>query len=361
MTQSPLVSIIIPVYNSEKYLKEALNSVLNQTYRNLEIVCVDDHSTDRSREIIKKLQAQDPRIKLIEFENNKGPSVARNAALDVCTGDFISFFDSDDILLPNFVADLLEVIEGEKSSVVVSLLEFYTLAAPSNREKVELWERTGKISHFIPPLIGSKDALSLSNQDVIRHLFHIPAGTCFKFFRAHERALRLDLSLKDLRFDAKLKSGEDFVWTVDLILNSSRVTFLNKSNYLYRMRPDSLSHQKTNIQLDNLYMFRRVKQILDKYGLYPKLQTEFEQMIYISFTSNLKLIPESKTAEYWQRSKEFFNSIGLELKDSSFIKRKLLFVQYHFVNKEKAVAVRTKLDLLKCQHKVYKFVTRGKR
>ena len=89
------ISVIIPVYNVEKYLKRCLDSVINQTYKNLEIILIDDGSTDKSGNICDEYAAKDKRIIVIHKENG-GLSDARNKGLDICTGDYISFIDSDD-------------------------------------------------------------------------------------------------------------------------------------------------------------------------------------------------------------------------------------------------------------------------
>lgn len=95
-----LVSIIMPNYNCEKYIKESIESVRNQSYTNWELMIVDDHSTDRSVEIISKLQAIDCRIKLFINKENKGAAYSRNLALREAKGKWIAFLDSDDIWLP---------------------------------------------------------------------------------------------------------------------------------------------------------------------------------------------------------------------------------------------------------------------
>ena len=89
------ISVIIPVYNVEKYLKRCLDSVINQTYKNLEIILVDDGSTDNSGKICDEYAKNDKRIIVIHKENG-GVSVARNIGLDICTGDYVNFIDSDD-------------------------------------------------------------------------------------------------------------------------------------------------------------------------------------------------------------------------------------------------------------------------
>ena len=91
------ISVIIPVYNVENYLEESLDSIINQTFTDLEIICVNDGSTDNSPSILNNYANKDSRINIINQEN-KGLSAARNSGLDVATGDYIYFFDSDDIL-----------------------------------------------------------------------------------------------------------------------------------------------------------------------------------------------------------------------------------------------------------------------
>ena len=93
--KQPLISVIIPVYGVEKYIAQCLESVINQKYKNLEIIVVNDGTKDRSAEIAKEYAAKDSRIKVFDFENG-GLSVARNRGLEIATGDYISYIDSDD-------------------------------------------------------------------------------------------------------------------------------------------------------------------------------------------------------------------------------------------------------------------------
>lgn len=98
MKEQPLVSVIIPAYNAEKYIKEAIESVLNQTYKNIELIVVDDGSTDNTAEIVKKY-LNDPRVKYI-YQENKGLAGARNTGIKKAKGDYIAFLDADDFYLP---------------------------------------------------------------------------------------------------------------------------------------------------------------------------------------------------------------------------------------------------------------------
>lgn len=111
------ISIIIPNYNNAKYLERCLLSVIRQTYKNIEIVCVDDKSTDNSLIILQKYQRLDKRIKVIALTKNKGVSNARNFALKTITGDFVCFLDSDDYLERTSCEYLLKSITAKKSDL----------------------------------------------------------------------------------------------------------------------------------------------------------------------------------------------------------------------------------------------------
>ena len=100
------VTIIIPIYNSEKYLKRCLNSILNQTLKDIEVICINDNSTDSSAEILNSIKKLDNRLKVINFDKNCGASIARNVGIAAAKGNFIGFVDSDDYVDLNFFEEL---------------------------------------------------------------------------------------------------------------------------------------------------------------------------------------------------------------------------------------------------------------
>ena len=114
----PLVSVLIPVYNVEKYLSRCLESIVKQTLTQIEIICVNDGSTDGSLEILEKYQKEDSRIIIINKENGGLPS-ARNAGLDRAKGKYVGFVDSDDFVEPNMFEKLYRTAEDEKSEIVI--------------------------------------------------------------------------------------------------------------------------------------------------------------------------------------------------------------------------------------------------
>lgn len=121
--KQPLISVIIPVYGVEKYIAQCLESVINQTYKNLEIIVVNDGTKDRSADIAKEYAAKDSRIKVYDFKNG-GLSVARNRGLEIATGEYISYLDSDDWLDTKMYETLLETaMKNEADMVKCGIIE----------------------------------------------------------------------------------------------------------------------------------------------------------------------------------------------------------------------------------------------
>lgn len=118
--KDPKVSVIIPVYNAEKYLKQCLDSVTNQTLKEIEIICVDDGSTDNSYHILKKYKSKDDRIKIIKKDNNEGLLLARKTGVKYAAGEYIMFVDADDYLELEACNLVLKEIEKE----AVDILQF---------------------------------------------------------------------------------------------------------------------------------------------------------------------------------------------------------------------------------------------
>lgn len=116
----PKISVIIPVYNVEKYLRECLNSIVNQTIKDIEIICVDDGSTDGSLDILNEYSSNDDRFTIV-IQDNKGPSAARNEGIKLASGDYIAFIDSDDYLFNNdYFEKLYNACEKYNADIAVA-------------------------------------------------------------------------------------------------------------------------------------------------------------------------------------------------------------------------------------------------
>ena len=121
----PKISVIIPFYNVEKYFAECLDSVLSQSYQNIEVICVDDRGTDASRSIAEQYSAKDSRIKILTLDDNKGIGPARNAGMDAMTGEYFLFLDSDDILTEGAIMNLYETLACTGADMVSGRYEAF--------------------------------------------------------------------------------------------------------------------------------------------------------------------------------------------------------------------------------------------
>src|SRR5690606_36042782 len=121
-----LVSIIVPNFNRAKYVQDALDSIINQSYKNLEILVVDDASSDDSVEVVEGYARRDGRIKLIKVETNKGAPYCRNLGLSRASGTYLNFFDSDDIMHPEKISSQIRLFDEEENlDVVICQTRFF--------------------------------------------------------------------------------------------------------------------------------------------------------------------------------------------------------------------------------------------
>lgn len=112
------ISVIVPVYNSEKFLEKCLNSIINQTFKDIEIICIDDGSSDKSLDILKSFETKDKRIRILT-QKNMGPSCARNKGLEIATGEYVGFVDSDDWIDLDFYEKLYNSAEKYNADIAV--------------------------------------------------------------------------------------------------------------------------------------------------------------------------------------------------------------------------------------------------
>lgn len=218
------ISVIIPVYNVEKYLRECIDSVINQTYTNLEIILIDDGSTDNSGKICDEYINKDNRIKVIH-QVNGGLSNARNTGLDNATGDYIMFCDSDDLFVSNACELLLNEIEEKNADYVIANYQNCT-------EEGILWDNP----------VFSKQRFSnfkLNIKDYKNSFYIMNSGVWNKIFR------KSFIDKLDLRFVEKVPA-EDAIFTTYCFIKSESVYYIDDVVYLYRQRyGDSISTNAT--------------------------------------------------------------------------------------------------------------------
>lgn len=217
MSHSPKVTVIIPVYNSEKYLRECLDSVCNQTYTNLEVICVDDGSTDDSAKILHEYAQKDKRFVIITQEN-KGQAVARNTALDKSTGEWVTGLDSDDYLRANAVERAVLCIENDVDIVSFDFLYFY--------------EDTSDKLYSIPIPRNRQEGKQKPTRYTVR-------WTSPEFWGKLWR--RSMLEAYEIRFPEGLHF-EDLAYSKCALSIAKNIYVLNEHLYIYRRRHNSTFH-----------------------------------------------------------------------------------------------------------------------
>jgi len=214
----PLISLIIPCYNAEKTLEKCMISVMGQTYGNLEIIIVDDGSTDGSSQIYSKHQSQDDRIKVIK-QKNAGVSKARNVGLQSATGAYICFVDSDDWVEANYCAKLFQLITNENADIAIIEASYEDEEGQVIFEKPTTLETT----------FQGRKALSLLLEDTV--IQSHPWGKLYK-----------SSLVKDLSFPENIKCFEDYSTLFKIFDKAEKVVRSNDKLYHYIQRDDSLSH-----------------------------------------------------------------------------------------------------------------------
>ena len=204
-----LASIIAPIYNSSNYLIEMIESVMNQTYQNWELILIDDKSTDNSKEIIIRFSNNDNRIIPIFLEQNKGVGYARNIGLENSKGEFIAFLDSDDYWHPNKLQDQIEFIINTKIDIV------------------------------------SNYYFNVDENSVIKSYFVLPEKITYNLLKFNNYILTSTLlckseSIKGLRFSV-LRKRQDWIFFLDILKRGLCIHTIKKCLTYYRKSSDSLS------------------------------------------------------------------------------------------------------------------------
>ena len=214
----PLVSVIMPVYNAEKYLKNSLHSILEQEYKKIELICINDGSTDNSLAILKNVAHYDKRVVIVNQKENVGPAKARNAGLDLAKGKYISFVDSDDSTDMWMYYCLVEQAENENADIIV----FGGTPFPdSNRAPEWIWEKMSPPNKVYEKKDAGKNALFLEK-----------SSKPFLWLHFIKREI-LETEPK-LRLDENLDLGEDQVFQFMYFPRAKKVVFIDKRFYWYR-------------------------------------------------------------------------------------------------------------------------------
>ena len=231
------VSVIVPVYNVEDYLIECLTSIINQTLKEIEIICIDDCGTDNSINILKEYAKKDDRIRIISHKENKGLGPARNTGIKESKGEYISFIDSDDYISRDYLENLYNTIIKYDTDIVSTINikrvvgEAISLYSININKYLSIFQKIFNKNHF--------EGISNANiKDEKENTKNYPFVVAWN--KLYKRSFLLD---NDLFFMDIKKGSEDEDFYQRLLLNSPSISYNHKSIYYYRERNYSLTEK----------------------------------------------------------------------------------------------------------------------
>ena len=323
------VSVIVPCYNSAKFLEQSLNCLFAQYYTNIEIICVNDGSTDETAEILVRIVSERDNLKIVTLEKNRGLFNARIAGAEVASGDYIAFMDSDDLVTKNWIYTLIKKAELTGADLVFGdMRKKGNVPGATVNPEIPCY-------YNLDPLRNSQ--LDTDGEGILR-LFMQTHGLCSHYHYVWNKLIRRDLWLKALpdlcglnQVREHLVMGEDIAFSATLFMFAQKVVNVHNAYYIYCIH-DSQSVNTSNIakykkNTDDLFVvFSYLKALLEKYGYMEQYSREYKLfvqrygMIYIRLARELAL-PKSLIKRI---SHEFYQD---EIEDMSDIKSELFLRQ----------------------------------
>ena len=309
------LSIIMPIYNGEKFLEKSINSVLNQKFQNFELICIIDGSNDSSLDIVKKYAHKDKRIVIIE-QTNQGVSATRNNGINIANGDYITFIDQDDYIDSKIYCEMLDKMEKENSDISICGIE----------------------------VVG--------NTNIIRNLNNIQEKYAFinegiLIACVWNKIFRKDLIKKfDIKFLTGTQIGEDLDFAFRYILISKKISYINEPFYKYVMHNDNNLFDK-NKRISIYYCMKNSYEFIQKN--FSKQPEEYSQIMdAYNKLFNLHAIkyafcalPEKNRKEIGNKILQICSNINLNKQTKSLLNKNIFLYKYPILKK------------------IYKFVVKG--
>ena len=293
------ISVIIPVYNEEDYLNECLDSIVNQSLEDIEIICVDDGSTDNSLNILKSYES-DNRIKIIPKENS-GLGASRNVALDIAQGEYIVFMDSDDYLNLNALEALYDLAESKSLDCII-----YKIANFNNRTRKEFHTDYFDM-RFLRDLVGDK---VFDWSHVKDCLFQISVTSPSKLFKRQ--------TIENIRFPEGLLF-EDTLFFIKVLFNAQRMYFLDEYLYYRRIHSDSITNSYYAEFSDCITIYDMIYDYLKEIERYDEFKVQVFEKQCENIFHRYSQLPDEFKDDYFKKAKSSFSKIESELKTNGVL------------------------------------------
>ena len=278
-----MISIVIPVYNAEEYLEKCIESILDQTYPNWELVLVDNGSTDESMEICRAYAKKDVRITAFHQYRNQGVSVARNLGMERCLGDFITFIDADDWVKKDYLEKLVKLQKKQDADLVIC---GYDRVYDEDRKKAP--EETQKSGKYAIRTYNIKQYLKHYLLEGNTHCW----GVLYK-----------SSVLEQLKFPSGLTIGEDLLFVLEAALRAEKIAVTDYMGYQYYINTEGAMLKKfTPSYMDQITCWERVLKRIGE--TYPQLTVKVESILVVSVLLVVGKIAELDIAEQKEYKKE---------------------------------------------------------
>lgn len=219
------VSVVVPVYNVEKWLSECLDSIIDQTFTDFEVICIDDGSSDNSWDIMQEYASKDNRIKIYKNDSNRGLSYTRNRGIDLASGEYIQFLDSDDMLSRQALEKCVDLADADNLDMLLFDYEYLIEDDfEGKRKKPDLHNYYG--------IEGVWTGKNLFKKLELEWRFTVHA--CFKFFRLNF------LKVNDFRFHEGIVH-EDYLFSFNCMMKAKKIRCLDQEIYIYRRRKGAIT------------------------------------------------------------------------------------------------------------------------
>ena len=301
-----MISVIIPVYNSQKYLPRCIESVLRQNFSDIELILIDDGSSDNSLNLIEKYVKSDKRVQLIK-QQHRSVSFARNSGLRVAKGDLIMFIDSDDYIAQNCLTTLVDLQKKSNADII------YTQPV------------SGKLSK------ASFDYKIFDRDIALKWFLNVKKFSGYSWGKLYRKK-----AINGLSFPENMTYGEDGVFSWNALMHSKKIVYSNQEFYHYNKRENSLTGRTSDYSEKNLNVFLQVDYIqssipkqLEKYFKVFKFAIYFNELIIYRRSSNEA---KEKYHHQYKMMKDFCNSNWLNVLVTSInIRIKLLALKYCYI------------------------------
>lgn len=308
----PRISVILPVYNVDRYLEKCMDSILNQTFDDFELICIDDGSTDTSLSILKEYANKDLRITII-IQKNQGAGVARNKGIDIAKGKYLSFLDADDYIEATMLQKMYEQCEQHNAQIGICKAYFY------DNVTSEVKPCTFSVrSHEIP------DKECFSCEEIKSSPFHALMGWAWDKLYLKEFVIEYKLRFQEQR------TTNDMYFVFMSLLYAKRISIIDE--YLYYQRrnvSNSLSSTRYKSWECFYYALIKIKEEMEDKELYSKYEQSFSNYALHSCLWNLESLPMDIAEKLYNKLiNEWFDKLNINGHDDNYFENKNEYKKY---------------------------------